>query len=142
MVRVINGALSEEVSKFNEDIDLFKEILEGWFQKPVNLEFQTKNKDMNPAFWEKTDEGYKCTVRTVGIKPSDVVVKIEDDCIHVEGKSTLDDYNYSQSMDLPLVEDVRDNLKDIKYKTQDGITIIYLNANRPKKKEIKVEKID
>ena len=45
-------------------------------------------------------------------------------------------------MDLPIVEDVRDNLKDIKYKSQDGITIIYLNVNRPEKKEIKIEQLD
>lgn len=134
--------LFTRVSDINDDIDLFKEIFNNCFPKPMNLQFSTKNHDMSPAIWEKTEEGYKCTVRTVGIKPSDVIVKLEDDYIHLEGKSTLDNYDYSQNMDLPIVEDIRDNLKDIKYKSQDGITIIYLNVNRPEKKEIKIEKID
>lgn len=127
------------LSNFDDEV---QDLVEGWFGKPVNLQFSVKNKDMNPAFWEKTDEGYKCTIRTVGIRPSEVKVELKNDCVHIEGKSKLDDYEYSQNMDLPIVEDVRDNLKDIKYKSQDGITIIYLNVNRPQKKEIKIEQLD
>lgn len=127
------------LGNFNDD---FEDFVEGWFGKPINLQFSVKNKDMNPAFWEKTGKGYKCTIRTVGIRPSEVKVELKDDHVHIEGKSKLDNYDYSQSMDLPIVEDVRDNLKDIKYKSQDGITIIYLNVNRPQKKEIKIEQLD
>jgi len=128
------------LGNFNDSFeDLFD--TKGWFGNPINLQFSVKNKDMNPAFWEKTDKGYKCTCRTVGIRPTEVKVELKDNCVHIEGKSKLDDYEYSQSMDLPIVEDVRDNLKDIKYKSQDGITIIYLNVNRPEKKEIKIEQL-
>lgn len=127
----------------NEDVFFnLNQVFEGWFPKPMNLHFSAKTKDMMPALWENTDEGYKCTCRMVGIRPEDVSVKLQDEYIHVEGKSELDSYEYSQNLDLPVVEDVRNNLKNIKYKTQDGITIIYLNVNRPQKKEIKIEKMD
>jgi HSP20 family molecular chaperone IbpA len=129
------------MSDFLTNFDPFFNDLEGWFSKPRHLVFQCKTKDMMPAFWEKTEEGYKCTCRMVGIASNDVKVILKDDCIHVEGKSVLDNYEYSQSYDLPVTQDVLNNIKNIKYKTQDGITIIYIDLERPEKKKVNIEQI-
>lgn len=123
------------------DLDRFFGDFEGWFGRPRDLVFHVKNKDMMPSYWEKTDTGYKCTCRTVGIAPSDVKVTLEDDCIHIEGKTTLDNFDYSTSYDLPLTEDVINNIKNIKYKTENGITIIYIDLEKPEKKKVKIEQI-
>jgi len=124
-----------------DDFDNDFQELEGWFGKPRHLVFNVKNKDVLPSFWEKTKNGYKCTCRTVGINPDNVKVELKDDCIHIEGKTTMDMYDYSTSMDLPLTEDVINNIKDIKYKSKNGITIIYVNLDRPERKKINIEKI-
>ncbi|WP_297419623.1 Hsp20/alpha crystallin family protein [Clostridium sp.] len=114
----------------------------GWFGKPMHLVFNTnRTKDMMPSYWQKTEEGYKVTCRTVGISAKDVKVALEENHIHVEGKSTFDNDEYSTSYDLPIVEDVRNNIKGIRYRTQDGITIIYLDIDRPKRKLINIEQI-
>ena len=48
------------------------------FGEPFDLVFNTgKTKDMNPAYWSKTENGYKATCRTVGIAPDDVYLRIE-----------------------------------------------------------------
>lgn len=127
------------ITDFSSDFD---EILGGWFGKPQHLVFNCKNKDMNPVYWEKTDNGYKATCRTVGIRPEDVKVVLENNYIHIEGSTDFDGYNYSTSFNLPIVEDVRDNIKDIKYKVQDGITIIYLNVNKQLKQIVDIKRID
>jgi HSP20 family molecular chaperone IbpA len=129
------------MNDFLRDFDAFFSDLDGWFGKPRHLMFQCKTKDMTPSFYEKTDDGYKCTCRTVGINAEDVKVTLEDDCIHVEGKTELDGYKYSTSYDLPLTEDVINNIKNIKYKTANGITIIYIDLDRPEKKKVKIEQI-
>lgn len=128
-------------SNFSKDFDEVFNELEGWFGKPRKLIFQCKTKDMMPSYWEKTEEGYKCTCRTVGINPNDVKVELLNDCIHIEGKTEFDNYTYSTSYDLPITEDVFNNIKNIKYKSQNGITIIYLDVDRPEKKNIKIEQI-
>jgi HSP20 family molecular chaperone IbpA len=120
---------------------IFDEFFTWGFGKPRNLHFQTKTKDMMPSFWEKSDDGYKVTCRTVGISPSDVKVSVEDDCIHVNGETEIDKYKYSTDFDLPVSKDVISNIKNIKYKTENGITIIYLDIDRPEKKKINIQKL-
>jgi HSP20 family molecular chaperone IbpA len=111
------------------------------FGKPRNLIFNCKTKDIMPSFWEKTESGFKCTCRTVGICPKDVAVTLEDDCIHVKGETEWDNYKYNTSYELPLCEDVLNNIKSVKYKTENGITIIYIDLDRPEKRKIKIEQI-
>lgn len=126
---------------FSREFDsIFDTFLYG-FGKPRNLIFNCKTKDIMPSFWEKTDEGYKCTCRTVGIEPDAVKVEIGEDCIHVSGETEMDGYKYNTSYDLPVSEDVLANIKSIKYKTANGITIIYIDIDRPEKKKIEIKKI-
>lgn len=120
---------------------IFDDFFTWGFGKPRNLHFQTKTKDMLPSFWEKTEDGYKCTCRTVGISPSDVKVSVGEDCIYVSGETEIDKYKYSTNYELPVSQDVLGNIKSIKYKTENGITIIYMDIDRPEKKKITIQKI-
>jgi HSP20 family molecular chaperone IbpA len=105
------------------------------------LAFNCKNFDMKPSIWEKTDDGYKCTCRSVGINPEDLKVSIGDDYIHVEGETELDNYKYSVKYDLPVSAEILDSIKSVKYKTTNGITIIYIELEKSEKKKIKIEQI-
>lgn len=111
------------------------------FGKPRGLAFNCKNFDMMPSYWEKTNDGYKCTCRSVGINSEDLHVSVGDDYIHVEGETELDNYKYTVKYDLPVSKEILDNIKGIKYKTQNGITIIYIELEKVEKKKIKIEQI-
>lgn len=112
------------------------------FLKPINLKFQTPNQDMKPTYFEKTKNGYKATCRSVGIDSKDIDVKLKDDYIHLEGKTEMDGYTYSVSYDIPILDDIRDNIENIRYKTKNGITIIYINTKRKLKQMVDIQRID
>ena len=83
------------------------------FGLPTRIRFNTYNtKDTMPAYWKRwtkknSDDkeeflGYKCLVRTVGVASEDVNVTLEDDRIVVDGKTKVEDYTYSQQVELPI----------------------------------------
>jgi HSP20 family molecular chaperone IbpA len=128
-------------NNFSKDFnEIFDAVLYG-FGKPRNLYFNCKTKDIMPGFWEKTETGYKCTCRTVGISPNDVTVEVEDDCIHIKGETDMDGYKYNTNYELPVSQDVLSNIKNVKYKTENGLTFIYLDIDRPEKKKINIQQI-
>ena len=113
------------------------------FDRPRKLTFTTPGtKDIYPANWKETDNGYKAVCRTVGINPDDVVVDVKENCILVSGKTEYDGIKYSTSYELPISEDILANIRNVEYKTINGITYIYLNVIRPEKREIKAVRID
>lgn len=111
------------------------------FGKPRNFYFNCKTKDQMPSFWEKTEEGFKATCRTVGISENDVKVSVENDCIKVTGETIVDDFAYNCNIELPVIQEVLNSVKNIKFKTANGLTFIYIEVDTPKKKEIKIEKL-
>lgn len=119
----------------------FDDSFNSIFGRPRNLIFNCKTKDQMPSFWEKTDDGFKATCRTVGVNPEDVVVSVSDDCIVVKGETKVDNYTYNCSYELPVIEEVLNNIKSIKYKTANGLTFINLEVDLPKRKDIKIEQI-
>ncbi|MFL0194478.1 hypothetical protein ACJDU8_02660 [Clostridium sp. WILCCON 0269] len=132
--------MSNSLTKYH-DFDTVDELLGKWFGEPKNLVVNCKNKDMSPVCWEEAPNGYKATCRTVGIRPEDVKVILKDDNIHVSGKSVLDNYDYCVSYNLPLDWNIRNNIECIDYRTQDGITIVYLNVKKGFKKGIDIRRI-
>lgn len=124
---------------FKKNFDVFDTVL--GFDYPRNFYFNCKVKDMMPSKWEKTEDGYKCTCRTVGISPDDVKVVLDEDHITVSGETEMDGYKYNTHYVLPISKDVVSNINKVKYKTQNGITIIYIDIERPAIKKIAVEKI-
>ncbi len=111
------------------------------FGKPRNFYFNCKTKDQMPSFWEKTDDGFKATCRTVGVNPEDVIVSVSDDCIVVKGETKVDNYTYNCSYELPVIEEVLNNIKSIKYSSANGLTFIWIKVDKPEKKKINIEKI-
>lgn len=124
------------------------------FGYPQRIRFNTGNtKDMMPACWKRwvkksdkddTEEylGYLCSVRTLGISPEDVTVKLESDRIVVDGKTVFEDNTYTQHVELPIAKDVMSNVKKVEYKTKDGMTYIYLRVYTPEYKKVDVKRIE
>lgn len=95
------------------------------FPKPTRLVFYTGGlKDQDPVKWEKTDFGYKATMKTLGVEKAKI--KLVDDGIEVSGKNVIDDEDFGTIMPLPLKDDVLQRIKEIKHKTIAGITIVEL----------------
>ena len=96
---------------------------------------------MNPAYWSKTDKGYKATCRTVGIAPEDVEVYLEGNNIIVKGKTEYEDVIYDTSYKLPVASHILQDIENIEYKTLNGLTYIYLYLVQVEKKSIQINKI-
>ena len=112
------------------------------FGKPYDLIYNTgKTKDMNPAYWSKTEEGYKATCRTVGISAEDVKVEVNDYTILICGETEYEGIKYNTSYKLPIAKEIMGDIEKIEYKTLNGITYIYLFVKTPEKKQIKINKI-
>lgn len=123
------------------------------FGLPTRVRFNTYNtKDTMPAYWKRWTKknaddkeefiGYKCLVRTVGVASEDVNVTLEDNRIVVDGKTKVEDYTYSQHVELPISKDVVSNVKSVEYKSKDGMTYIYLKVRTPEYKKIDVKRIE
>lgn len=123
------------------------------FGKPTRVRYSTSNtKDMMPAYWKRWTKknaedkeeflGYKCLVRTVGVASEDVNVTLENDRIVVDGKTEVEDYTYSQHVELPLSTEVIGNVKSVEYRSKDGMTYIYLKVRTPEYKKIDVKRIE
>jgi HSP20 family molecular chaperone IbpA len=119
--------------------DLFNDFLEMGFGKPKQLVFNSNVKDMLPNYWQKKDDKtYLCTVKTLGVNPEDITVEETDYGIKVSGASTINDFPYDVSMELPIVESIMNEIKDISFTSQNGLTFITLKLNRPDKKKINI----
>lgn len=111
------------------------------FGQVRNLKFNSIVKDMLPSYWQSTETGYKCTCKSIGIRPEDLSVELKDDYILVSGKSEVDGSTYDTYFELPVCEDVLNQLKGIKYKSENGLTFIYLDIDKPEKKKIEIKKL-
>ena len=119
--------------------DLFEDIFAFGFGRPTRLIFNTNGlKDMNPFFWSKTDDGYKATVKTLGIE--NVRVDTYEYGITISGENEIDGKKYDTTLELPICPDVLDNVIEITHQTKCGITIINLITSKPDKKKIKITK--
>lgn len=136
--------------------------LNSIFGRPTRFVFNTDGtKDMMPACWKVWEEektvnnltdpinsvdkevvkrGYKATCRTVGINEEDIKITVKDYGICVEGKSEIDGSEYSQYIELPVSRTVMDNIKNIKYKSINGLTFVYLEVSEPEKRKINIQK--
>ncbi len=126
---------------FNDDFDSIFNSMEMGFGRPTKIIFNTNGiKDQMPSYWRKTENGYRCTVKTLGINNDDVSVEVENNGIKVSGKSEVEGESYDTLIELPIAEDVIDNITEIKHKTINGLTFVDLIVNRPEKKKIKITK--
>lgn len=116
--------------------DILNDSLLG-FGRPTRVIFNTNGiKDLNPSIWSKTEKGYKATVKTLGIESADV--EIIENGIKVSGKNEIDGKKYDTTIELPIAEDVMNNVLEIRKQSIAGITIIELIVDKIDKKEIKI----
>lgn len=118
---------------------IFEDFMELGFGSPV-YKFNTNGLyDTMPSFWKKTDEGYKVTLKTLGV--SEVLVEIVDNNIKVYGENEIDGLKYDTTINLPVSQDVINNITEVRHKTVCGVTVLNLILDRPEKKNIKITKI-
>lgn len=147
-----------EIFDFNSTMSDLSTMFDiAGFGRPVKIRFNTNGtKDMMPACWKVWEEkvnskdipdsvlvkkGYKAICRTVGINEEDIKITVEDYGICVEGKTVVEGTEYSQYMELPVSKSIMDSIKNIKYKSINGLTYVYLEVEEPEKKKINIEKI-
>lgn len=129
------------MSFFNDDLDAIFNSMAMGFGRPTKVIFNTNGlKDQMPSFWCQTEKGYRCTLKTLGIGNDDINVETEDNGIKVSGKSKVEGESYDTLIELPIAEDVMDNIIEIKHKTINGLTFVDLIVDRPEKKKIKITK--
>jgi len=116
--------------------DFLRDFILG-FGEPSRLIFNTPNlKDMHPYYWIRTDDGYKCTLKTLGINESDINISIDDNSIIINGESAIDGVKYNTLIELPISRQILNDIIEIRSKSINGITVIDLILETPKKKKI------
>lgn len=128
------------ISVFNHDFD---DIFDAFgFGRPFDLMFNVAGtKDMYPTNWVRTEDGYRCVCRTVGVNPEDVVVEVENNYILVSGESTYDNQTYNVSYKIPVANQTMNNIQEINYETKNGLTFIYVVTRLPEIKQIEVKRL-
>ena len=106
------------------------------FVRPTRLVFNTPVKDMMPSVYKKTDTGYKATIKTLGLDKVDITTF--DSGIKVKGENEINGYKYNVDIELPIAEDVMDDVVEIIHETKCGITTIELILDRPEKRKPKI----
>lgn len=123
-------------------------IWDGWydlFNVPSAIRFNTLDtKDMKPISfkrWIEKDEngleierGAKAICRTVGIAPEDINVTLDGCCLIVDGKTETEDGDYSQHFEQSLSSSFVCSIKDVNFKSENGITTIYFELDKDSKK--------
>ena len=128
------------LSVFDDNYDDFFNFF--GFGKPFDLFYNTAGtKDMAPTNWVKTETGYSCVCRTVGVNPEDVVVEVENNYILVSGESTYDNQTYNVSYKIPVANQTMNNIQEISYESKNGLTFIYVVTRKPEIKQIEVKRL-
>ena len=103
--------------------------------RPMRLVFNSNGiKDMSPFTFGKSEDGYICTVKTLGISEKDIKVTVEDYGIKVIGESEINGEKYNTEIEIAINNSVMADLKEIKYHCQDGLTFINLILDNKRKK--------
>ena len=128
------------ISKTNYYSD-FDEIFADLFGTPSSSFNAGGTIDRHPTKWNKTEKGYKCTCRSVGIDEKDIKVEVVKNGIIVSGKTECEGETYTTKCEIPISKDILDALEKIEYKTVNGLTYIYLTVKIVAKSNISVIKI-
>lgn len=118
---------------------IFDELFPIGFGRPTRFYFNTNGlKDQMPGCWEKIDDGYRATVKTLGI--TEPKIEITNSGIKVSGENELYGKKYNTEVNLPIAEDILNNITDITYSSVAGLTFVTVKVNRPEKKKIQIRK--
>lgn len=132
--------MSNFLSSFDDDFKEMDNLIEGFFGKPRHLMFNSNVKDLYPTYWSKNEEGnYTCTVKTLGIEPSDLKIEQTDWGLKLQGETKVGEETYNTSMELPISNTIMNKINKIKVKSRNGLTFITLILDKDKKKKIEIE---
>lgn len=103
--------------------------------------FNSSVKDMQPYNVYKKNKDYVIEVKTLGINPEDINVKLIDNTLEINGE-TQNPYGnkpFNTKISLSIDTGILSKLKKIVYKSKNGLTYITLITNE-KESDIRIEK--
>lgn len=105
--------------------------------------FNSSVKDMQPYTMYKKDGEYILEVKTLGIRPEDISVTLDDKILTIKGE-TQNEYNddsFNTQIKLSIADDLINKLDSIDYKSRDGLTYVILKMKKSKEQSIKINKV-
>lgn len=105
----------------------FFDVVENNFRRPV--------KDMRPSQVIQTKEGYRIITNTLGIREDDITVDLSHDYIlSIKGETELE-HGFNNKVNLKFdLRTIGNAIKEIKYKSRDGLTYIDIILTEPASK--------
>jgi HSP20 family molecular chaperone IbpA len=115
--------------------DIFKEfdMLFNRFTRPVM--------DQSPyKIFRTEDDKIVIAINTLGFGKDDIKIEQEADRLYIKGQKTLDEIDYTSSVDLGFyIGKIVNDIKEINYRVQDGLTYVYIELKEKKKDTIKIK---
>lgn len=100
----------------------FIDLVDFWFNASV--------KDMHPYTTYKKDDSYIIEVKTLGINPNDISVKMneKEGILYITGetKNKYSETPYNVNIKLQITNEVLKSLKEINYSSENGVTYVTL----------------
>ena len=141
---------------FDEIFKDFDDVMFGDFCNPFSgtvsyLKFNSnRTQDQHPIVFQKLAKDdkmidknhtvYRATVRSVGVAPKDISVKLDNKTLWVKGETGNKDSEYDFEIGYDISDDLIGQIDNIKFKSENGITYIYLFVKR-NVPDIKIERM-
>lgn len=114
-------------------LDVFDIIFKNW-SRPV-IESQGYN-------IRRTEKGYTIIVNTLGISGDDLEIKLENKVLSLSGKTEINELSFTNKVNYSwTTEYMKEPIKEIKWESKNGLTLIYVETERKKEPEIKIKRI-
>lgn len=117
---------------FGDFNDLFQQT-RYWFDRPV--------KDQQPYSIRAHDKGFIITVNTLGIAKENLSISMSKPKgvpeswkqLNIQGKSKIEKINFENTINLQLLLKFDRKVESLSYECKDGLTLIYIKVEQPKK---------
>lgn len=112
------------------DFDLFDLVLKNW-TRPV---YEATGYKIIPV-----DTGYQIVLNVLGIKEKDITIKVDRGVLSVSGKTENELIKFTNSVNYKFnIENIKNDLDEVKYEAQDGLMILTLVLKEPKENKVKI----
>jgi len=112
------------------DFDLFDLVLKNW-TRPV---YEATGYKVIPV-----DAGYQIVLNVLGIKEKDITIKVDRGVLSVSGKTENELIKFTNSVNYKFnIENIKNDLDEVKYEAQDGLMILTLVLKEPKENKVKI----
>lgn len=123
-----------------DDFDSIFSGIYNSFNRPV--------KDMQPFKAYKNEKGYIIVCNTLGISKSDLHVKIDREkgnpypILKIDGYTKIEKVNFENKVNLGITLRINDKIKSVNYEVKNGLTIVYLELEKPEVETLTAKYID